>query len=61
MATIPVTLVIIDTDTPIYLSDGMYVSRSTDSIGSIVFNTRLVGDIAFKRSARRLTNLSSSK
>lgn len=52
MATIPVTLVIIDTDTPIYLSDGMYVSRSTDSIGSIVFNTRLVGDIAFKRSAR---------
>lgn len=52
MATIPVTLVIIDTDTPIYLSDGMYVSRSTDSIGLRVFNARLVGEITFKRSAR---------
>lgn len=52
MTQIPVTLVIVDTTTPLYLSDGMYVSRSTDSIGLVVFNARLVGEITFKRSAR---------
>jgi hypothetical protein len=49
---IPVTLVIVDTATPLYLSDGMFVSRSTDAIGLVVFQARLVGEITFKRSAR---------
>lgn len=32
---IPITLIIVDTAQPLYLSDGMFVSRSTDSIGLV--------------------------
>lgn len=46
----PITLVILDLDTPRYFSDGFYVSRSTDAIGLKVFDSRLVGDITFERS-----------
>lgn len=46
----PVTLVILDLDTPRYFSDGFYVSRSSDSIGMQVFSARLTGDITFERS-----------
>lgn len=39
----PITLVIIDHDTPRYFSGGFYVSRSTDTIGLQVFGSRAAG------------------
>lgn len=49
---LPIIAVILELDTPLYFSDGSYVSLAADAIGQQVFKSRLVGAISYERAVR---------